>query len=126
MPKKTSNIKIAVVDDNHLLRSGLTMMLLDFGFNFYYGYGSGMELKYALSVSSLPVVVLIDIDLSNEDAYNTIVWLQEHYPSIKIVAMGIDVDESTITRIIHCGAKDYIMKDLDPWHLKNRLKDLMK
>jgi DNA-binding NarL/FixJ family response regulator len=126
MSKKTSDIRIAIVDDHVLLREGLYILFAEFGFTVLCDYGSGMELRDALRVNPLPDVVLIDIALPEDEAYNTTEWLQEHYPSIKVAAMGIEVNEKDIIRIIHCGAKDYLMKDLDPWQLKDRIKRLVK
>ena len=120
-----STPKVAIVDDHALFCKGLTMLLEGIGYPVLFQHGSGRELQLGLSEENLPDLVLLDIDLPGEDAYHTTVWLREQHPSVKVVAMGMYINEKDITRIITSGARDYILKTIDPYELKQRLKKLL-
>jgi DNA-binding NarL/FixJ family response regulator len=120
------NTKVAIVDDHVLLRTGLANLLMDFGYLVLCEHSSGRELRYSLDIENLPDIVLIDIALPQDDAYETTLWLRELFPAVTVVALGMYVNEKAITRIITNGATDYILKDIDPYELKRRLNHLLK
>lgn len=120
-----NNIKIALVDDHVLLRKGLASLLASKNFEIVVQANNGKELIENLSSENVPQVALLDINMPLMDGYATALWLRSNYPDVKILALSVYDDEASIIRMLHCGARGYILKDCDPLELIQAIKSLM-
>lgn len=120
-----NNIKIALVDDHVLLRKGLASLLATKNFEIVVQANNGQELIEKLSSENVPQVALLDINMPLMDGYATALWLRSNYPEVKILALSVYDDEASIIRMLHCGARGYILKDCDPSELIQAVKSLM-
>ena len=59
------------------------------------------------------------------DGFETAKWLKKNYPDIKVLALSMYDNESSIIRMIRCGAKGYILKDSEPAELKEAIEAVM-
>ncbi len=59
------------------------------------------------------------------DGYETATWIKEHYPEIKILALSTMDADTTIIKMIKCGAKGYVLKDADPDELKLAFNEVL-
>jgi two-component system, NarL family, invasion response regulator UvrY len=67
---------------------------------------------------------LLDINMPVMDGYETAQWLKQHYPAIKIMALSMYDQETSVIRMFRHGAKGYILKDTHPKILKEALETL--
>lgn len=123
--------RIALVDDHHLVRSGLAATVNALG-----GYavtleaGNGQELIEALGAADLspeqePVIAIVDLSMPVMDGYETIAWLRANKPAILPLALTFDADEQALVRAVRAGARGFLLKNTRPPVLKLALDSLM-
>lgn len=104
-------IKIAVVDDQHLFRSGMTAMLKDYEeLNVIVQCSNGKELLTALKRQT-PHVVLLDIEMPVMNGVETTELLRQRYPDVKIIILTMYDEEELIFDLINKGAHGFLLKD---------------
>lgn len=108
---------LVLVDDHVLLRNGLAELVKNFGNTVLFEADNGKDLVNKLHPGSLPEIVLMDINMPEMDGYETCQWLKSNYPGIKVLALSMYDTESSIIRMLKCGAKGYILKDCEPAEL---------
>lgn len=110
-------IKVALVDDHVLLRKSLANMLQQRGFSVVYQADNGRQFIDNLHLGDMPEVVLMDINMPVMDGYTASQWLKTNHPGIKILALSVYDDENAIIRMLHSGARGYVLKDCEPEEL---------
>ena len=117
-------IKIALVDDHILLRKGLGNMLKESGHDVLFEADNGKDCMEKMKAGTIPSIVLMDINMPAMDGYETTAWLKKNHPSIKVLALSMYDDETSIIRMLKSGAKGYILKDSSPHDLTNAIETL--
>ncbi|HEV7332004.1 MAG TPA: response regulator transcription factor [Flavisolibacter sp.] len=117
---------IALVDDHALLRSGLASLLKDFGYTVLFEADNGARLQEKLKTHPLPKVILMDINMPVMDGIETTLWLKQHYPQIKVLALSMLDEEGTIIAMIRNGAKGYVLKDCEPEELNTAITSVLE
>ena len=119
-------VKIALVDDHHLLRAGLAELINGFaGYRVTLEAGNGRELTERLDPANLPDVALLDINMPHMDGFATAEWLRANHPSVKVLALSMDDHESSIIRILRAGACGYVLKDAETSEFRTALDMLV-
>ncbi len=109
-------IKIAIVDDHKLVSKAIENMIssnLNFEvvMNCFNGEDFLKELKTA---KILPEVVLMDINMPRKNGIETTLEVTAKYPDLKVIALTMEDNESTIISMLKAGAKGYLLKDMSP------------
>lgn len=117
---------IALVDDHALLRSGLASLLKDFGYTVLFEADNGVRLQEKLKTNPLPHVILMDINMPEMDGMETTLWLKQNYPQIKVLALSMLDEETTIITMIRNGAKGYVLKDCEPDELNAAITSVLE
>ena len=105
-------IKIALADDHQLFRSGLRAMLKDLeDFEIIYEADNGRELLDKISGKLKPDVILLDLKMPEINGFETVVFIKEHYPSIKIIVLSMFSDEASVMKMVKEGVEGYLLKD---------------
>ena len=104
-------IKLAVVDDHQMLRNGLAQMLTKNGFDVLFEANNGKDCISQLDTKNLPEVLIMDINMPLMNGFETSQWVKQHHPSIKILALSMYDSETTIIKMLRCGANGYLLKD---------------
>ncbi|RDK87272.1 response regulator transcription factor [Marinirhabdus gelatinilytica] len=119
--------KIAIVDDHTLLASSLEKLLTSFGnCEVLHISKNGKEFQQKLKTTPAnPDIVLLDINMPVMDGYETAQWIKKNQPSIKVLALSMEDDESAILKMIHNGAKGYLLKDTPPETLQFAIEEIM-
>jgi len=113
---------IALVDDHVLLRNGLANLLKDLDYTICFEADHGEQMIQKLATHPLPQVILMDINMPVMDGFATTLWLKQHHPDIRVLALSMLDDESSIIKMIRNGAKGYVLKDCDPDELKTAIQ----
>ncbi len=117
--------KMALADDHVLLRNGLANLLRDLDYEVLFEADNGRMFTEKLNSDNLPEVVLMDINMPKMDGYETTLWLKQHYPDIRVLALSMYDDENAIIRMLKSGARGYILKDSDPSELKAAIQAIL-
>lgn len=117
---------IALADDHSLLRIGLAQLVESLGNTILFEADNGKELLDKLDKKNLPDIVLMDINMPEMDGFQTTQWLKTNHPEIKVLALSMYDNETSIIRMLKCGARGYILKDSEPAELKDAIHALME
>lgn len=117
--------KIVLVDDHSLLRNGLAELVKSQGHTVLFEADNGKDYLTKLDEKNLPDIVLMDINMPEMDGFETANWIKANHPEIKVLALSMYDNETSIIRMLKCGAKGYILKDSEPAELKAAIHALM-
>lgn len=112
------NTSIALIDDHSLIRNGLAQLIENLGHSIAFEANNGLEMQEKLNPGELPQLVLMDINMPQMDGFDATQWLKVHYPDLPVLALSMYDTETSIIRMLKCGAKGYILKDSDPSELQ--------
>ncbi|MDP2384799.1 MAG: response regulator transcription factor [Bacteroidota bacterium] len=106
-------IKIAVVDDQHLFRKGIVSLLKEFNeLHVVFEAEHGKDLLDKLK-TEIPDVVLMDLEMPVLNGIETTKALKEKYPQIKIIILTMHNDEEFVADLLIKGAHGFLLKDQD-------------
>jgi two-component system invasion response regulator UvrY len=115
-------IKVVLVDDHALLRSGLAGIVAELGYQVLYECDNGRQLVAQIDGREKPDLVLMDINMPEMNGFETTLWLKKNYPLINVIALSMIDDERSIIKMIRNGAQGYILKDIKPIELKTAIE----
>lgn len=116
---------IVLVDDHVLLRNGLAELVKSLGHTVLFEAGNGKDFISKLDAKQLPEIVLLDINMPEMDGYETAQWIKTNHHDIKVLALSMYDNETSIIRMLKCGAKGYILKDAEPAELRAAIEAVM-
>ncbi|MDC8006071.1 response regulator transcription factor [Aureisphaera galaxeae] len=119
---------VVVVDDHNLLSQAIGGLVEGFEqFEVLYTCKNGQELldKFR-NPKNIPDIVLMDVNMPILNGIETTAHLYEHFPQVKVLALSIEEDESTILKMLRAGAKGYLMKDVKKFELQQALLEVME
>jgi two-component system, NarL family, invasion response regulator UvrY len=121
-----TKIKLAVVDDHKLFRRGLINLIQSFGhpYELVFDGNNGQELVDALQQGVRPDLVIIDINMPVMNGFETSRILQKEFPDIKILVITMVENEQTLIRMLRCGIRGYLSKDVEPAELLDALNTI--
>lgn len=114
-------IRLAVVDDHPLFRSGIVNYLNSVnGFEVALEAADGGELLNAIEQHAIDVI-LMDLEMPKGiGGHDTLLLLNEKYDNrYPVLIVSHHNDESFITNLILAGARGYLVKDSDPDEIKD-------
>ena len=116
---------LVLTDDHSLLRNGLAELVKSLGHTVLFEADNGKNFIAKLDSKLLPDVVLMDINMPEMDGFETASWIKNNHPEIKVLALSMYDNETSIIRMLKCGAKGYILKDSEPAELKSAIAAVM-
>lgn len=118
-------LKIVLVDDHPLLRSGLAAVISSFKeYKVIFEADNGKQLIELLKTNEKPDIILLDINMPEMDGFATAEWLKNNEPDIKVLVLSMMDDDTAIIKMLQNGVKGYILKDCKPDVLKNALREV--
>lgn len=117
---------VALVDDHTMFRKGLAVLINLFpNYKVLLDVANGREFIDHLQSGRLPDIVLLDIHMPVMDGYATAAWLRANHPDIRVLALSTMDSDTTIIKMIHQGARGYILKDADPKELQVAFEEIL-
>jgi two-component system, NarL family, response regulator DegU len=105
--------KLAVVDDQQMFRKGLISLISEFNeMSVIIEAGNGKELIDKM-VRKVPDVVLLDLEMPGMDGAQTLAWLKQKHPRIRVIILTMHDEESIIAHMVENGAHGFLVKN-DP------------
>ena len=103
-------IRVLVVDDHDLVRSGITRMLADIEGLEVIGEADSGEAALKAVRESKPDVVLMDVKMPGIGGLEATRKLLRSHPDIKVVAVTACEEDPFPTRLLQAGAAGYLTK----------------
>jgi DNA-binding NarL/FixJ family response regulator len=104
-------IRILIIEDNRVLRDGLTIMLdgqADMRVVATIGSGNNV-LQNARETK--PQIILLDVGLKNLNELSVVQSVRKNLPDAKVIGMGFVPSQSDIVEFVSAGASGFILKD---------------
>lgn len=104
-------ISLVLIDDNRLLREGLTSLIREQpGFTIL---AASADIDEALRTVRMaePSVVLLDFSLENDDSLRVTATVHKEVPAAKVIVMGLLPLQEDVADFVTAGASGFIMKD---------------
>jgi DNA-binding NarL/FixJ family response regulator len=104
-------INILIIEDNRVLREGLTAMLnTEADMRVVATIGSGNNILEKASRSK-PHIILLDVGLKNINELSVVESVRKRLPAAKVIGMGFIPSQSEIVEFVEAGASGFILKD---------------
>jgi DNA-binding NarL/FixJ family response regulator len=108
----SESIKILLVDDQQLIRDGISALLaLQEGINIVGSVSDGKQAVDFL-VGNHADVVLMDIRMPGMDGITATTQIKQDHPEILVIMLTTFDDEEYIIRSLQAGACGYLLKDI--------------
>lgn len=103
-------IRILLIDDHTVARSGMRMMLSGAeGLSVGAEAGSAVEAQQLLRTASYDVA-LLDINLPDKNGLDMLKWLREHVPKMAVLVVSMYAEDIYAVRALKLGAAGYLTK----------------
>ena len=124
----SEKIGIGIVDDHQLFVRSLGMLINSFdGCETVVDAVNGDQLLLRLECMSVhPDVLLIDVNMPGRDGIAIAAIISQKYPLIKLVALSMNDDDTTIINMIKAGCCAYLLKGVHPLELEKALEEIYK
>ncbi len=106
-------IKVLIVDDHELIRSGISRLLSDSDKIQVVGEAESGEEGITKARALRPDVVLMDANMPGIGGLEATKRLLRYDPDIKVIAVTVHGDEPYPTRFMQAGAAGYVTKGAD-------------
>jgi DNA-binding NarL/FixJ family response regulator len=115
-----SVISVALIEDNLLVREGISVLLNQVTDLRVVAAGSGGDTSLLRQVN--PQVVLLDVGLRNGDSLRVAEKVKKEFPECKIIVMDLLPVHEEIVEFVNAGVSGFIMKDAPLEDLVNTIR----
>lgn len=103
-------IRVGLVDDHHLVREGLRLVLAGDDRFEVVGEASTQADASNLVAASKPDVLVLDLTFPDGDALPLVRDLRSRHPDLRIVVLTMHSDPETVRQALAAGASGYLVK----------------
>ena len=125
MPTEPHRLRVMIVDDHTLFRSGLSELLERRGIEVCAAVGDG-ENGCRLAAEIEPDVVLLDLRMPELDGLSVLERLVGLDLQPAVVMLTTSSDERDLVTSLRSGARGYLLKDMEPDQLVDALADVVR
>ena len=109
--KKIKKISVVIIEDNRLLREGITSLINEQADLKVSGAFSERENALVKIFELKPDIVLIDLGLRSQNSLRVVKSIKQRSDEIKIIVMDLMPIENDILDFVKAGASGFILKD---------------
>jgi DNA-binding NarL/FixJ family response regulator len=117
-------IRVLLVDDHEIVRSGLKMVLSRFPDIDVVGEAATPQETIEAALRLTPSVVLLDLRLKEGSGLDVCHTLRTQLPATSILILTAYADEDTIMRAVNAGADGYVLKEINSQNLVLAIRDV--
>lgn len=121
-PLQDAPIRVALVDDHHLVREGLKLFLAASDGIDVVGEASSHAEAFELAATTSPDVMLLDLTFPEGDALPLLRVLRTRYPAVRVIVLTMDRGSETVRQALVAGASGYIVKGARPQELLEAIR----
>lgn len=119
---------IVIVDDHLLIAKAIATIIEQMkGYSVLYECENGKQLQAKFNLKkNIPDIVLLDISMPVMDGFETAAWMKENHPQVTIMALTMQGDDESLIKMVKCGARGYLHKNIHPVELSTALDMLVQ
>ena len=115
-------IRVLLVDDHMVVRSGLGAFLLVFDDMLFVGEASNGKEAVEACANLQPDVVLMDVMMPVMDGISATQEIRERWPRIQVLALTSFKEDDLVQRMLRAGAIGYLMKNITADQLASAIR----
>jgi NarL family two-component system response regulator LiaR len=115
-------IRVLIVDDHRVVRSGLAAFLLAFDDLELVGEAASGEEAVRLCAQVRPDVVVMDLVMPNMDGATAIHAIRQNCPQIQVIALTSFREEELVRATLQAGAIGYLLKNVSADELAEAIR----
>lgn len=108
-----SVLKIMIVEDTILIRKGLKQILSLRKDYLVVGEAEHGDVVIEQALTLQPDIILMDIHLPGKNGIELTAEIKQKMPTVKVLALTIDANQQSLSKMMKAGASGYILKDID-------------
>ncbi len=117
-----SPIRVLIVDDHAVVRSGLGTFLMVYEDLEQVGEAGSGEEALRLCEKHQPDVILMDLVLPGQDGATTTQIIRERWPETQVIALTSFKEEELVQSALQAGAISYLLKDVSADDLADAIR----
>ncbi len=117
--------RVGLVDDHHLLREGLRL-ILDAHAIEVVGESSSAAGSFELIDREAPDVLLLDVTLPDGDGVSLLREIHARYPELHVIVLTMHRDPETVRQSLLAGADGYVVKGARPGELIEAIEAVIR
>lgn len=121
LPSETP-IRVLVVDDQAVVRSGLAAFLSIYDDLALVGEANDGAKAVNLCGQLRPDVVLMDLVMPNMDGAEATLAIRKHYSQIQVIALTSFKEDELVKRVLEAGAIGYLLKNVSADELADAIR----
>ncbi len=118
----SKTIRVLVVDDHAMVRSGLRMFLMAFDDLELAGEAANGIEAVRMAGQVKPDVILMDLIMPGLDGIHATAQIRKLYPQVKIIALTSFTDSNLIQEALEAGVTGYLFKDTSAVELASAIR----
>ena len=118
-------IKVLIVDDHAIVRTGLTQLLGTTSDLRMVGEAGDGEQAVALAESLKPDVVLMDLSMPGTDGVAATAQILAGNPDVHVLVLTSFSDQTRILDALHAGAEGYLLKHAEPETILSAIREIV-
>ncbi|UCC89987.1 MAG: response regulator transcription factor, partial [Anaerolineales bacterium] len=115
-------IRVLLVDDHAVVRTGLRFFVLAFEDLELVGEAASGEQALRLCDQLQPEVVLMDLVMPGMDGISTTQAIRQRHPEIQVIALTSFAEQELVQRALEAGAMGYLLKDVSANELAEAIR----
>jgi NarL family two-component system response regulator LiaR len=115
-------IRVMLVDDHTVVRSGLTALLYAFDDFELVGEAADGEEAVRLCAKVQPDVILMDLIMPRMDGPTATRKIREQHPNVQILVLTSFKEDNLVHDALKAGAIGYLLKNVTPVELANAIR----
>jgi len=115
-------IRVLVVDDHPMVRTGLRVFLSESSDVAVVGELSDGDSALSFVDREIPDVVLMDLSMPGVDGIAATRAIVAAHPQVKVVVLTTFVERERVLKAVDAGAVGYLLKDADPEELVRSIR----
>lgn len=123
---KTQPIRVLLVDDHTVVRSGLSAFLMAFEDLELVGEASSGDRAISLCQKVQPDIVLMDLMMPGMDGATATRLIREKHPNIQVIALTSYKEKDLVEGVLKAGAIGYLLKDVTADELGRAIRAAME
>jgi NarL family two-component system response regulator LiaR len=119
---EVSSIRVMLVDDHAVVRSGLSAFLTAYKDLELVGEAANGERAIMLCQQAQPDVILMDLVMPGVDGATATRKIRQQYPQIQVIALTSYKEQDLVQGALQAGAIGYLLKDISADELANAIR----
>lgn len=108
------------------MRHALVNLLHSFGnCEVIFEAAEGGQVVEAMNAGKIPDVLLLDVCMPGMDGYDTMKWINDHFPAVHVLVLTMHHTEPTCLRLLDAGVTGILTKAIHPSELKLAIESVM-